>query len=77
MNLHGAPACTTCHGFEVDMRAATPMQLVKRCALCHTEERGLNPEFQTLAREALQEKTKEAPPIPMPAATDDSDFKDF
>ncbi len=51
---HLAPSCTTCHGFEMDMKAVTPAQLLERCVLCHSESRGLLPEVQTLAQNALQ-----------------------
>lgn len=51
---HVAPSCTTCHGFEMDMGAVTPTQLVERCALCHNESRGQSPEVQTQARDAMQ-----------------------
>ena len=51
---HLAPSCTTCHGFEMDMDAVTPSQLARRCALCHNAERKLNPEFEGMARAALE-----------------------
>ncbi len=48
-----APSCNTCHGFQMDVRAVTPTQLLSRCALCHSQERGTKPAVMGQARAAL------------------------
>lgn len=49
------PTCTTCHGFEMDIGAVRPLQLVGRCTICHNTMRGVKPEVADLARQSLEE----------------------
>ncbi len=49
-----APTCTTCHGFQMDIGAVTPLQLVGRCTICHSHQQGVKPEVVNLARQALE-----------------------
>lgn len=48
-----APTCTTCHGFQMDMQAVTPLELAGRCTLCHNAERGTKPAVVGQAQAAL------------------------
>lgn len=50
-----APTCTTCHGFEMDIGAVKPPQLMGRCNICHNPQRGVKPEVADLARQILEE----------------------
>jgi len=53
-----APTCTTCHGFEMDIGAVRPLQLVGRCTICHNPQRGVKPEVADLARQSLEDVTQ-------------------
>lgn len=50
-----APSCNTCHGFQMDMGAVTPTQLVARCTVCHSGERGVKQHVVSQARKALDQ----------------------
>lgn len=49
-----APTCTTCHGFQMDIRGISLPHLVGRCTLCHNPKQGVKPEVADQAREAFE-----------------------
>lgn len=49
-----APTCTTCHGFQMDIRGVVPLQVVGRCQMCHGQVRGVKPEIGKLARQSAE-----------------------
>jgi cytochrome c7-like protein len=50
-----APTCTTCHGFEMDIRGVAPNQIVGRCMICHNTQQRVKPEVSSLGRAAVEE----------------------
>lgn len=52
-----APTCTTCHGFEMDIGAVRPLQLMGRCTICHNPQSGVKPDAADLARQSLEDVT--------------------
>lgn len=49
-----APTCTTCHGFQMDIRGVTPLQIVGRCILCHNPEKRIKPEVIDLMLQIIE-----------------------
>ena len=49
-----APSCTTCHGFQMDIRGVAPLQLAGRCTICHNPQKGVKPEVAELTRQTFE-----------------------
>lgn len=49
-----APTCTTCHGFQMDIRGVAPLQIAGRCTMCHNPQQGVKPEVGNLARQTVE-----------------------